>query len=425
MSRRQRAHAALLIALAAAAACDRRKAPADALRTNEQLAAKIATITPRIEELVGLRFKTPPRAEIHSKSDVRAVIERQFNESAAARDLSGQEAAYKRLGLIPDTLDMRKYFVELLTEQVIGLYDPKTKTLYVVGDLPTEVVGLTTAHELVHALQDQYFNLDSIQRVERDNDRAEAAAAVIEGQATYVHTAYTVGTANVAARLPGGWDRIRQEIRNRQSQMPLFSSAPLIVQETLLFPYVSGLEFMSRFSSARAGKQPLADPPRSTEQIIAPDRYFVTRDTPTTIVLPPLRGGAATYENGLGEFETRLLLYEYLADQGTSMRGAAGWDGDRYAVMRTGGGEGIVWVSVWDTAVDAGEFYDAMDEGIKKRFKIASVGEHTGARTYAAGARSLTLSTVEVQGRPVVVYVDVPRGASTDVLDVRAIRLSQ
>ncbi len=49
----------------------------------------------------------------------------------------------------------------LLAEQVIGYYDPKVKVLYVVQGAGEENVVLTISHELVHALQDQYFNLDS------------------------------------------------------------------------------------------------------------------------------------------------------------------------------------------------------------------------------------------------------------------------
>jgi hypothetical protein len=40
-------------------------------------------------------------------------------------------------------------------------------------------------HELVHALQDQYVNLDSLEHIIGDDDRAAAVQAVIEGEATY------------------------------------------------------------------------------------------------------------------------------------------------------------------------------------------------------------------------------------------------
>ena len=55
--------------------------------------------------------------------------------------------------------------LELLTEQVVGYYDPATKVLYVVDGAEPAMVNVTVTHELVHALQDQYLNLDSIQKI--------------------------------------------------------------------------------------------------------------------------------------------------------------------------------------------------------------------------------------------------------------------
>ena len=66
-------------------------------------------------------------------------------------------------------------------------------------------------HELVHALQDQYVNLDSLEHLKGDDDRAAAAQAVIEGQATYESIVHRHGgSGNIAAQLPGGWATMRE-----------------------------------------------------------------------------------------------------------------------------------------------------------------------------------------------------------------------
>ena len=99
----------------------------------------------------------------------------------------------------------------MLTEQVVGYYDPATKTLYVVNGADEQIVGITITHELVHALQDQYVNLDSLQKASTDNDRLAAAQAVIEGEAQFEQLAIMLGGSdNIAARLPGGRERIRE-----------------------------------------------------------------------------------------------------------------------------------------------------------------------------------------------------------------------
>jgi hypothetical protein len=387
---------------------------------------QVAEAVPRIETAVGLKFKSPPRVEVRSKEQVRAFVLQQFRDPRSLREFAGIEAAYKRLGMLPDTLDLKKFLVELLTEQIVGYYDPKTKVLYVVSDAPAEAASITITHELIHALQDQYISLDSAQKVEGQNDRQSAAQAVFEGQAVYEQIAAMLGGNNVAVNLPGGWDRVREMIRENQSSMPVFAAAPLVIQETLIFPYLSGAEFVRNFKDRNPGQELYKGMPESTEQILHPGAYFATRDAPTTAILPPLNGAATVYQNTIGEFETRLFLFQHLKDQNEAVRGATGWDGDRYALFNTALGQGIAWVTVWDSAVDASEFFGMLSRVVEKRYGMrgaASAGSTT--RSYTGAGRSVQIITAEVSGRPVVLYVDVPAGASTNVLDLNKVELKQ
>lgn len=416
----RRALAAPLALLALVTACDRRRGGNAA---GGPYADRVAEIVPKLEKSTGLRFKTPPKVETRSRAEVRQFLERTFAESQGAKDLAAKSVVYKRLGLLPDTLDVRKLYVDLLTEQIVGFYDPKTKVLYVVDGAAPEQAGFVVGHELVHALQDQYFNLDSLQRVQGDDDRVLAAAAVMEGQAVYEQLATVLGDKNMAERLPGGWDRIRQEIRERQSSMPVFAGAPALIQESLIFPYLSGAEFVRRFKSRRRGEVPYGDMPASSEQILHESAFFgATRDQPLHLTLPPLPGARATYENSLGEFETRLYLYQHLADQNAAIRGAAGWGGDRYALIDTPRGQGLLWLSVWDTPFDAAEFNDLLGQAVARRYGVrqtaAAPGSDAGARIYDVGGRHVSVSAGEVQGRPAVLFVDVPSGASVGALDL-------
>ena len=383
-------------------------------------AKEVGEAVPRIEKAIGLPFKTPPKVERRTKDEVRNFLTQKFNESMPAAEISGIERTYRRFGLISDSLELRPFMLELLTEQVVGYYDPATKVLYVVDGADATMLNVTISHELVHALQDQYINLDSLQKVTGDNDRQVAAQAAIEGQATFEQVQAMLGSSNLAAALPGGWDRVREMIRDGQSSMPVFSSAPMIIQETLIFPYLSGAEFMRRFEETNPGAVPFDSMPVSTEQILHGAAYFENRDAPTRVTLPALAGGATSvYQNNLGEFETRLFLFQHLQDQNAAIRGAAGWDGDRYVLFETRGGDGIAWVTTWDSKIDAGEFFDLLDTLILKRYRGAKPTAATSeSRTYEVAGRTLRLSTAEVSGRPVVLYVDVPSGAPTDVLDM-------
>ena len=388
-------------------------------------AKEVGEAVPRIEKAVGLPFKTPPKVERRSKDEVRNFLVQKFNESMPAAEITGIERTYRRLGLISDSLQLRPFMLELLSEQVVGYYDPATKVLYVVDGADPAMIGVTVTHELVHALQDQYLNLDSIQKVTGDNDRQVAAQAVIEGQATFEQVQAMLGSSNLAAALPGGWDRVRDVIREGQSSMPVFSSAPMIIQESLIFPYLSGAEFMRRFEETRPGKVPFDSMPVSTEQILHSPAYFERRDPPTRVTLPELSGGArAVYSNNFGEFDTRLFLFQHLQDQNAAIRGAAGWDGDRFVLFETTGGDGLVWLTAWDSKIDAGEFYDLVDTLILKRFRNAKPKAATSeSRTYETGGRTIQFRMSEVGGRPVVLYVDVPTGAPVDVIDLTKVSL--
>lgn len=395
-------------------------------KSGSPYASKIADAIPKLEAATGLKFKTPPKFEARTKDEVRQFLERAFTQDTPAEELKGSERVYKRLGLLPDTLDLAKFMLSLLSEQVVGYYDPGTKVLYIVQGASDEMVGVTVSHELVHALQDQYINLDSIQKVRGQNDRQMATQAVIEGEATYEQLSSMLGGAAMLTNLPGGWDRVRQQIRESNATMPVFSVAPTLIQETLLFPYLSGAEFMRNFKEKFPGKAPFGNMPVSSEQVMHDDRFFGAKDDPTNITLPPLKTGKAVYENNLGEFETRLFLFQQLKDRDAAYRGAAGWDGDRYVLFDLPKGEGLAWTSVWDTSVDAAEFFDLLDTSIIKRFgNVKPTQASQAQRLYTAAGRTLSVSVTEVAGRPVVLYVDVPAGASTDVFDMRLLKLEE
>lgn len=409
-----------ILLLLAASACGRAKPE------GSPYARRVAEAIPKLEKTVGVKFKTPPRYEVRSKDDVRQFLERKFTEDLPDAELRGNERAYKRFGLLPDTLDLRRFMLTLLTEQIVGYYDPGTKVLYIVEGASDEMVGVTVSHELVHALQDQYFNLDSLGKVKGRNDRQVAAQAIVEGQATLEQLSAMLGSGVMLSNIPGGWDRVRETIRDAQNSMPVFAGAPMIIQETLLFPYLTGAEFMKNFKDRSGGKLPFEDMPVSTEQVMHEDRFFVTRDAPTKLVLPAPAGGQDVYENELGEFETRLFLFQHLKDRDAAYRGAAGWDGDRFVSFTTPQGDGLVWATVWDTSVDAAEFFDLLDTAILKRFGNVTPAVASGERrTYAANGRSITVSAVELGGRPGVLYVDVPAGTRAPVIDPSKIVLNE
>lgn len=383
-------------------------------------AREVSDAIPKIERVTGLKFKKQPVLERRTKAQVHDFLIKQFEDERSQADLSAQQTLLRRLGLVGEGFDLRSLMLDLYTEQIVGFYDPETKVLYVVDGAKPEEVGFVVEHELVHALQDQYTNLDSLLHLKGDDDRVLAAQSVFEGQATLVPIQAMLGPA---AGLPGGWEKVRELIRENQSSMPKFAAAPQILQETLLFPYLSGAEFMRRFQEQEPGKLPFgAAMPVSSTQIMRPGAYFGSKpETPVTITLPPLHGASSTYENDMGEFETRLFLYQHLKDQNASILAADGWVGDRYLILKTPHGDGLAWVTVWRSAVDAGEFRTAMQKVFTARYPKVQATEGPQGTHLIADGRSMLLSGGDVAGHSVIVYVDVPAADKTDVIDLSKI----
>jgi hypothetical protein len=386
-------------------------------------ADKVAEDIPKIEHALGLKFKTPPKLELRTRDEVRGFLLDKLKEPTAAKEIADQAVTYKLLGMLPDTMHLENFFVRVLTEQILGYYDPKTKVLYVVKGAPDDYVGITIMHELVHALQDQYVNLDSLEQISDDDDRSAAVQAVIEGQATYEQVFIMAGgNGNLAAQLPGGWESMRTTIREAQQTQPIFSSAPMVIQESLLFPYINGADFVRRYKSQRPGKFPLFDLPVSTTQVMHDSAFYgPSRNVPSLVTLPSIPGTVA--ENDFGEFGTRLYIYQHTRDQDESIRASVGWDGDRYAVVKSGSGNAIVWATVWETPTDAAEFVSALGSVMQKRFFVQP--KITGdVRRFEGRDRTIEVAVKEVGGRAVVLYEDVPAGANTHIIDFSQVKVT-
>ncbi|MGK7310660.1 MAG: hypothetical protein ACN0LA_00335 [Candidatus Longimicrobiales bacterium M2_2A_002] len=351
---------ALIAAAVVAPACE-----AQSGMTDDELRVMIDSLLPSIAEVSGMAVRRPVQFSMQSRADARRFIEDQLDEELGPEQLDGMERAYKAFGLLPDTLDLRAMLLDLYTEQVVGYYDPATDRLYVLDEATAATAGPVVAHELVHALQDQHTDLDSLVAGERGNDRQMAAQAAAEGQATLVMVALQAarmsGRSVDFAALPDLSELLGPALEAENEQFPVFRRAPRLVRETLLFPYMAGAGFVQALFRAREGEGlpvPFGDRlPQSTEQVMAPEvRFLDERDAPTEVRLGPAGGGwEVVYSNVLGQLETSIMMTELLGERGGDA--ALGWDGDRYALLRgPDGGQALVWYSVWDDAAAADAF---------------------------------------------------------------------
>jgi len=306
----------------------------------------------------------------------RLVTSRLYTESSIQQYLARQKLL-TLLGLLPPGFDLRGFELSLLSEPTAALYHRGLKTLYVAvpaGSLSGDD-KIVVAHELTHALQDQYFGLTFLLPDDPDNsDRQAAVRALVEGDATMAEVFW-------GRRFLSPAEKIQIGSGGQTDASARLRAAPLVVREELLFPYQPGLAFvmgLHHLGGYEAVNRALRQPPQSTEQVIHPDKYLAG-DAPRWVQLPPLAeilGGSwrTLRTDVLGELDLRVLIQQF-GNQIEAGTAAAGWGGDRYAILEDEDGRLVVaLVTVWDTEPDAAEFFNAYLGTVVRRYVSTPIG---------------------------------------------------
>ena len=277
--------------------------------------------------------------------------------------------------------------IQLLQSQVIGVYDPDDKLMFVLDNAgsfgPAE--RITYAHEFNHALQDQYYDLNVVApKHPVSNDRSLAAHAVVEGDSVLLQTLWAA--TNLTQ------DELLDVARGSATGDDTLSRVPLVVRTELLFPYIEGFSFVRQaFRGANNSYSAIDDilkrPPTSTAEILHPDRY--ARLQPVEVDLPDIAPvlGSEWRKVGsgvLGELDTRVLLEQY-GERGEASRVAAGWAGDKWLLLEKDGRTTMVIKSVWQSDTQATAFFSAYKRGLRARFPTALTEEDSDVRQALTG----------------------------------------
>ena len=335
--------------------------------------ARRDTIAKAASEIRGLKFVEPVTFDILTRSGIKKTLSGKLAEQYSDAEFDNVAVSLAAMGLIEPGYPLKQKFVELLGEQVAAFYDQHAHKLFMFEDASLEngQTRVILAHELTHALQDQHFGLKKLPLQIKDNDdRAVAASALVEGDATMVMSDYMLQDLTLA----GLRDNLVGMLSTSMEQL---QKAPRYLREMLVFPYIRGQQFCIALH-ARGGydaiSRAFADPPTSTSQILHPEKYLATpREEPVAVNWSDttLLGQKPIGDNVLGELGMRILFTEWLDEQ-SAEKAAAGWRGDRYLVYANG--DALVWKSVWASRQDAEEFMDEVKRCAEKRFKIPANG---------------------------------------------------
>ncbi len=343
-----------------------------------------------VSRLRGLEILTPVDKGIKSSDEIRELLHQKILEEIGEERVERERRLLVRMGLMPEEYDYLGSVLELLDEQIAGFYDPKTKSLSIASWLTAEQQKETLAHELVHALQDQHFDLAGLLEAVKDNDdELMARKAIVEGEALVVALDHTLQPfRRDFLTLPNLDELLGRSLREAQEQSKALKNTPRFIRELFVFPYLHGARFLQvyrRWHPWEDVAKLYQDPPRSTEQILHPEKYTSRRDDPTPLdrsQLPSSLEGpwAVDYSAVMGEYTVYLWLREFVPEP-TARRASAGWDGDVFQLLGHADGHGG-WSlhSVWDGPRDAAQFFEALGRVVQARYPGAEQLEESEER---------------------------------------------
>jgi len=334
----------------------------------------------QMSKLLDLPIKEPLKKSLRSKQDIREYLVREEKEDRNDAQRYADQKALEAFGLIPRDFPLDSFMLDVLTDQVAGLYDPKSKEFYIADWIPADEQRAVMSHELTHALEDQSFHIDPWIKAARPNDDAELAReAVSEGSALAAMVDYTLREQQVSVRdLPDVALLIRSGAVEEMDKDPNLAKAPGYIRDELLFPYLAGTSFSQQFLKAHDGWKDLnllfKNPPVSTQQILHPQLYL-TNVKPAAVTFPEWKRLVPSdwkllEENVLGEFGLQEVLKQFLGqDRADTL--AAAWAGDRYALFEDPKGREIslVFRLELDNTEDAARFFGQYSEVLELKHK--------------------------------------------------------
>ena len=360
---------------------------------DEEAAAKTARITKRSMEiadaLAAARELTRTRdfaVELIDREGVREFVLTEMHEDMPPEKLHLLGRVESSLGVFPVGADAEQILLDLYQDGVLGIYDPKRKTLLIGDYVPERDLDMVVGHEIAHALQDMHFDLEALQEpVDGQSDRDAAKTFLVEGGA---QAAFTVW----AMRGPPRDEDIRHQLLMADRVLELAGQVSKygVLIRMLQMPYTDGTATVMAAIQARGWKVIdglYARLPVSSEQMLHVDKLLAD-EQPRAIDIKRDKFAEAlpehveVWEDELGEAFLLAALSE-VAPANEAREAAAGWDGDRFLAFdrkdQPDAAPIVVGFVAWDSTRDAEEFEDLFEVYLERtkgdRFRLERRGD--------------------------------------------------
>jgi hypothetical protein len=380
----------------------------------------------------GLPIQKSVKKVFITRDKVNAELKKKFDEDKSNKRMERSELVLKKFGLLDKDFNLRPFLLSLLTEQIAGFYDNKTKTMNLLDWVPIDQQKPVMAHELTHALQDQKVGLTKWEDLEPDSvaknveedakhiqtDESDTAReAVLEGQAMVSFADYMLKpTGKTLKDVPAVGEQL-QAGAGDMSDSPVLARAPLILQESLLFPYTEGLAFeqavLLKAGTEKAFTGVLDAPPNTSAEIMHPNDYMARKPEPVLAfpdIHPTLEAaGYQPYDVGvMGELDVQMTA-ELFGGKPLAEALAPQWDGGLYyAAQRKNATEAdkattksiaILYLSRWKNAEAARSFFHVFEQQLPRQYsglKRRNADEtDADERVYSTGAEGDVLLSIK------------------------------
>ena len=365
--------------------------------TQEELEELVERIQEEVADLRELEWKHPVPVQVADRATVEKYLTERMDAMDSPEEFAASERIAKLLGLIPADRDLKELLVSFLDDQAGGFYDPISKGFYLMEGIGGAMAETIIAHELVHALDDQHFDLDELLIARKDDtDAAAALHAVMEGGALAIQNAWMMEFMDL--------ERMMAASAEAAEQSSTMLESPEYLWKPLMASYMQGAQFVSHpdGGGGAMGKLDTDDlnaafqnPPTSTEQVLHPELYWDLEEPqqPGTLELEsrPGAGYRLAMEDTFGEIALHVLvdperdrrdIDPMMLMVGMRFTGPAteGWEADRVLLFEReterGSAGAVVLVTAWETEADALEFEEALRAELPR---IRAGAQATGA----------------------------------------------
>ncbi|MEO8877995.1 MAG: hypothetical protein ABI461_20555 [Polyangiaceae bacterium] len=322
----------------------------------------IARMLKKVSQVRSLEAKAPVPGKVLERSELIARVRGHIDKEVPKTAIVNEGLVLQLFGFVPTKFDYEAEMYKLLEAQLAGYYEPGDKTMYMASDLDEDSAKATLAHELVHSLQDQYWDLKSKSKyLPGEDDTSEARSSLAEGDATSaMMDVLLMGSGKTALDLPA--DLFTEQMLTSMSSGET-ANEPHAMVASLVAPYVYGTRFINQLRTeggwAAVDKVWNDTNPLTTEQILHVDKWKA-HEPAVKVADPTIAALGADWKtvdsDTGGELGTRLTFGEWMPEKEAGVV-AENWAGDRQVIAQNGNKSAIAWRLRYDAAKGADDAY--------------------------------------------------------------------